>query len=355
MGWLTALEVPGSVVSFLSAHHRPRDRGRRPRRRRGPGRARRHRSRPPPRRWACARRRVVVGAQPAGHAPRGRDPVASLAAGMAAVALLAVQTQPWYLLWALAPAAATDRPALHALLGWGLCRARRAGAAHRRRLPPARLPAHQRARRRRAAAARLAGDRPSVGNDRRPPPARRSGHPRGRGPRPAAMTGGCDSGVVGAVVVAPDQSVHAQHPGQRAEAGDEGHQEQGQGEHHHQAPDQRVGVVGCRRTAAPGTRRCRATSRAGRGSSRSRSSCPTGPRPAAGRGPGPPGRRRRPAAAGCGWRRCRRRSPTRSASLRDRRNGRGSGSVASAAAPGRSRRVRPARGRCRARRPGPLT
>ena len=50
---------------------------------------------------------------------RGRDPVASLAAGMATVALLAVQTQPWYLLWALAPAAATDRPRLHALLGWG--------------------------------------------------------------------------------------------------------------------------------------------------------------------------------------------------------------------------------------------
>jgi hypothetical protein len=38
---------------------------------------------------------------------------------MAALALLAVQTQPWYLLWALAPAAATDRPRLQALLGWG--------------------------------------------------------------------------------------------------------------------------------------------------------------------------------------------------------------------------------------------
>jgi alpha-1,6-mannosyltransferase len=50
---------------------------------------------------------------------RGRDPTASLAAGMAALALLAVQTQPWYLLWALAPAAATDRPRLQALLGWG--------------------------------------------------------------------------------------------------------------------------------------------------------------------------------------------------------------------------------------------
>ena len=50
---------------------------------------------------------------------RGRDPIASLAAGMAALALLAVQTQPWYLLWALAPAAATDRPRLQALLGWG--------------------------------------------------------------------------------------------------------------------------------------------------------------------------------------------------------------------------------------------
>jgi hypothetical protein len=38
---------------------------------------------------------------------------------MVALALLAVQTQPWYLLWALAPAAATDRPRLPALLGWG--------------------------------------------------------------------------------------------------------------------------------------------------------------------------------------------------------------------------------------------
>ena len=42
-----------------------------------------------------------------------------VAIGMAAVALLAVQTQPWYLLWALAPAAATDRPRLHRWLGVG--------------------------------------------------------------------------------------------------------------------------------------------------------------------------------------------------------------------------------------------
>jgi hypothetical protein len=27
--------------------------------------------------------------------------------------------RPWYLIWALAPAAATDRPRLQALLGWG--------------------------------------------------------------------------------------------------------------------------------------------------------------------------------------------------------------------------------------------
>jgi len=33
--------------------------------------------------------------------------------------LLAPVIQPWYLLWALAPAAATDRPRLQALLGWG--------------------------------------------------------------------------------------------------------------------------------------------------------------------------------------------------------------------------------------------
>ena len=50
---------------------------------------------------------------------RGRDPLAGVALGMAAVALLAVQTQPWYLLWALAPAAATDRPRLHRWLGLG--------------------------------------------------------------------------------------------------------------------------------------------------------------------------------------------------------------------------------------------
>lgn len=50
---------------------------------------------------------------------RHRDPLASLAVGMAAVAVLAVQTQPWYLLWALIPAAATPRPTLHQALGWG--------------------------------------------------------------------------------------------------------------------------------------------------------------------------------------------------------------------------------------------
>ena len=50
---------------------------------------------------------------------RGRDPIASLAAGMVAREP-AVQTQPWYLLWALAPACG-DRsaPDSQALLGWG--------------------------------------------------------------------------------------------------------------------------------------------------------------------------------------------------------------------------------------------
>ena len=117
MGWLTALEVPGSVVSFLSLT------------------------------TDLAIGAVVLGdvAGLGAHVDtdlallhgagvlvaaalvarslvgmlRGRDPIASLAAGMAALALLAVQTQPWYLLWALAPAAATDRPRLQALLGWG--------------------------------------------------------------------------------------------------------------------------------------------------------------------------------------------------------------------------------------------
>jgi hypothetical protein len=45
--------------------------------------------------------------------------VTGVAIGLAAVALLAVQTQPWYLLWALAPAAATDRSGLHRWLGVG--------------------------------------------------------------------------------------------------------------------------------------------------------------------------------------------------------------------------------------------
>ena len=117
MGWLTALDVPGSVVSFLSLT------------------------------TDLAIRAIVLGdvAGLGAHVDtdlallhgagvlvaaalvvrglagtlRGRDPIASLAAGMAALALLAVQTQPWYLLWALAPAAATDRPRLQALLGWG--------------------------------------------------------------------------------------------------------------------------------------------------------------------------------------------------------------------------------------------
>ena len=113
MGWLTTLEVPGSVVSFLSpttdlaigavvlgavA---------------GLGAPRRHRSRPPPRRGRprrrCSRWRAACWARSAAATPS-----ASLASGMAALALLAVQTQPWYLLWALAPAAAaTDRPRLH--------------------------------------------------------------------------------------------------------------------------------------------------------------------------------------------------------------------------------------------------
>jgi alpha-1,6-mannosyltransferase len=118
MGWLAVLEVPGSVVSFLSVT------------------------------TDLAIGTVTLGVV-AGLGPHldtdlalfhgmgvllavawvgyslvatlraRRDPVASLAGGMAAVALLAVQTQPWYLLWALAPAAATDRPRLHGFLGWG--------------------------------------------------------------------------------------------------------------------------------------------------------------------------------------------------------------------------------------------
>jgi alpha-1,6-mannosyltransferase len=116
--WLTALEVPGSVVSFLSV---TTDLG-----------------------IATAALGVAVGlgahleadlallhgvGAVAAVVPlartlhgclrRHRDPLASLAVGMAAVAVLAVQTQPWYLLWALIPAAATPRPKLHQALGWG--------------------------------------------------------------------------------------------------------------------------------------------------------------------------------------------------------------------------------------------
>ena len=116
--WLTVLEAPGSVVSFLSV---TTDLG-----------------------IATAVLGVAVGlgahldADLAllhgagtvtavvllahtlhGCLRRHRDPLASLAVGMAAVALLAVQTQPWYLLWALIPAAATPRPKLHQALGWG--------------------------------------------------------------------------------------------------------------------------------------------------------------------------------------------------------------------------------------------
>jgi alpha-1,6-mannosyltransferase len=117
VGWLTALDVPGSVVSFLS----------------------------PTTDLAIAA--IVLGdvAGLGAHVDtdlallhttgvlvagvfaarsllgtlRGRDPVASLVTGMTALALLAVQTQPWYLLWALVPAAATNQPQLHARLGWG--------------------------------------------------------------------------------------------------------------------------------------------------------------------------------------------------------------------------------------------
>ena len=117
MGWSNALEVPGSVVSFLSPStelaigavvlgvvaglgaHVDTDL------------ALLH--------GAGVVVAAVVVARSLLGTLRGRDPVASLAAGMATVALLAVQTQPWYLLWALAPAAATDRPRLHALLSCG--------------------------------------------------------------------------------------------------------------------------------------------------------------------------------------------------------------------------------------------
>jgi len=104
MGWLTALEVPGSVVSFLSLT------------------------------TDLAIMAIVLGdvaglgahvdtdlalLHGAGVLVAAAFAAAEHTTGMAALALLAVQTQPWYLLWALAPAAATDRPRLQALLGWG--------------------------------------------------------------------------------------------------------------------------------------------------------------------------------------------------------------------------------------------
>ena len=118
MSWLTVLEVPGSVVSFLSVAtdlgivatalgvavglgaHLETD-------------------------LALLHEAGIVTAVALlartlyGCFSRYRDPLASLAVGMAVVAVLAVQTQPWYLLWALIPAAATPRPTLHRALGWG--------------------------------------------------------------------------------------------------------------------------------------------------------------------------------------------------------------------------------------------
>jgi alpha-1,6-mannosyltransferase len=40
-----------------------------------------------------------------------REPLALVAVGLAAVGVLAAPTQPWYLLWALVPLAATPAPA----------------------------------------------------------------------------------------------------------------------------------------------------------------------------------------------------------------------------------------------------
>ena len=118
LGWTSALQVPGSVVSFLSvttdlavlavvlgavaglgAHVEP-------------VMAMFHAT-------GVAAAGVLVLGSLLAVLRRGRDPVTGLAIGLAAVALLAVQTQPWYLLWALAPAAATDRSGLHRWLGVG--------------------------------------------------------------------------------------------------------------------------------------------------------------------------------------------------------------------------------------------
>jgi alpha-1,6-mannosyltransferase len=53
---------------------------------------------------------VIVAATLVAALRSDREPLALLAIGMAAVAVLAVPTQPWYLLWALAPFAATPSP-----------------------------------------------------------------------------------------------------------------------------------------------------------------------------------------------------------------------------------------------------
>ena len=53
---------------------------------------------------------VIVAATLVATLCSDRDPLALLAVGMAAVAVLAVPTQPWYLLWALVPFAATAAP-----------------------------------------------------------------------------------------------------------------------------------------------------------------------------------------------------------------------------------------------------
>ena len=46
-----------------------------------------------------------------------------------------------------------------------------------------------------------------------------------------------------AVVVAPDESVKGNPAGDRPKSRDERHEHQQQSEHHHQTPDQRIGVV----------------------------------------------------------------------------------------------------------------
>ncbi len=53
---------------------------------------------------------VIVAATLVAALRSDREPLALLAVGMAAVAVLAVPTQPWYFLWALAPFAATPAP-----------------------------------------------------------------------------------------------------------------------------------------------------------------------------------------------------------------------------------------------------